>query len=1493
MRIVWKIIRALVSALLLAVVFLPTAAYVLLSLESVQNAVRQATATELSELLGAQVDVEKVNIRPFRLVSVQRISAILDGDTVASVATVSAGIELRPLFTEGRIVIDYALIDDLKLRVTRPTPDGELNIAPIIARLKGDDRGEKKPFNLEINTAIVRRASASYDVLSEPAPDTLQFCPNHIRVENLAINAYIPKITEREYQVSLDHLSFDERSGFSLEKLTGKFEFTDHGINLSDFAIVLPNSRIAFEPSNLEYDATEDLMESFSERGMSLCTERDCSLYIPDFKAFAPLLGKLNNKVEVDIDIHATPDRLSLRMLHLEDKTSGAFSATFHGYASDFSDIAKLRYALTESNITINGLEAAQLLGDFASKDAMEKLSRIPDLRLNLIANGTVAAGKAELHSEGTSGKVSATASYSHYGVNTTLSGDVAFRGFNIGLLSGNEKLGLVDATAKGNVSMRSGKLSKAKADAVVERFDFNGYSYHDAKVALDLADKNAEISLVLNDPCAGIHAYGFYNYGDHPSLSATALANHIDLDTLGFYHKRPNELISMKLFAEITNFSPSSFEADIRINDFAWVDKTGKGLKISSITADATVDEYEKRLMLSSPYISGELRGEYNFKTLVPTLKGMVAHFAPALEWQMPDDNMAGNDFRFDFDIKSCADIAEFLNLPVAPVYDGIISGSVDSQNRYAHFNIDIPYISQGKKLIEHTSAFAELDIARDHSQIYLTTQMPTKKGDMTVSASITAADNKIDTQVDWGLDRRIPLFGTIGISAELHELVKQSDARFPVAATIDLLPSTINFGDDLWTINRSQIKIGSNAVEVHNFALDAAEQHIKIDGTAGDMPNDILNVALDDIRLIHIFETLEINNVLIDGSATGNISAKNLFTKEPILECPRLHVDSIGYNNCYFGDADIKAHWKGDSHSIYLDADINGFEGKKSHIYGDIFPLASALDFNFEADSIPVGFLRPFMAAFTSSISGAASGKCRLFGTFSDIDLEGDIYADDVKIKVDFTNVSYLATDSVHIRPGKIMLDNITVRDVEGNTALLNGYVGHTFFRAPVFKFDITECRSILGYNTNASHNPIWYGKIYGNGSASVSGRPGVVNINVDMSTAPRSSFTFVLSDQLDAEDYSFLNFRDVTPDSMRVVTIDNDPTPQIIRQMKQQLQNNAAVNTSDYNMDIRVTATPDASMTLVVDPVAGDEIKAYGDGSIHMVYLSANNDLNIWGKYTVNNGKYRFTLQDIIIKDFTIKEGSEIRFDGDPYAVKTDLSAYYATNATLTDLDESFQQDKDVARTNVPVHAVMNVSGDIRQPSIDFDLNFPTLTSDTYRKVKSIVSTPDMMNRQIIYLLALNRFYTPEYMGSTTRGSELFSVASSTISSQLGNMLGKLSDNWSIAPNLRSDRGDFSDVEVDVALSSRLLNNRLIFNGNFGYRDQALNNDQFIGDFDIEYLLNKSGTWRLKAYNRYNDRNYYVRSALTTQGVGIMFRRDFDSLLSFLRRKSKEKK
>ncbi len=133
----------------------------------------------------------------------------------------------------------------------------------------------------------------------------------------------------------------------------------------------------------------------------------------------------------------------------------------------------------------------------------------------------------------------------------------------------------------------------------------------------------------------------------------------------------------------------------------------------------------------------------------------------------------------------------------------------------------------------------------------------------------------------------------------------------------------------------------------------------------------------------------------------------------------------------------------------------------------------------------------------------------------------------------------------------------------------------------------------------------------------------------------------------------------------------------------------------------------------------------------------------------------------------------------------------------------------------------------------------------------------------------------------MNTNASGTMLTSVASSTISSQLGNALSQLTDKVSVMPSFRSEKGDFSDLEMDVALSSRLLNNRLIINGNFGYRDRTTSTTTFVGDFDVQYLLNRRGSFRLKAYNHFNDQNYYLRQALTTQGIGIEYRHDFNNL------------
>ena len=1497
MKRAWTIFRAIAVGLLLLAVVVPTSLYVLLSMEPVQRGVRDTASHELSKLLGADVNIENVTIHPFNRLAIRGVSIAVGRDTVATAATISAGFELRHFLRTGELIIDYALVDGVSLRIWRDEPASPLNVQPVLDHLRSRRRSDtKSAFELRINTVVLRNGSLTYDILSEPSPQDGRFDRSHIAVCNLSVNAYIPQISSSRYRVELDHLSFDERSGFSLSQLQAKVDFGSNGARLSDFLIAFPHSRLALAPVALEYDGYSDISRALSENPLSISTAQRSVLYPPDFQALVPQLAFIESPLSIDIDATASTSAAELRHLRLADTDQSALTLSLRGRGSKSPD-GKIDYAIENCSAVFDGYELAAIAGRLLPASARRILEAIPSAGVNIKASGSEKDGHIDIKAGGTPGNATISGSYRRIGHSWHVDGKAVLDKLDVGLLSGNKRLSDVSGELEGTATL--GYKSNAQIKATVSELCFDNYCYTGISASVDMKSKKlVEARVSMNDPSAIVHAYTFYNAEDTlPSIQATATLANVDFHTIGLDKKRPDYRFGAKLNINVAGRDADSAKGTIEATDIRWLDLAGKGLQVERLAVNADNDNGLQSMTIDSDVLRGSITGRYSFASIVPEMKGILARFIPAV-FAAPEPKRAAktkakqlkpNVFEYEFTLLPSEEVTRFFELPVHIVYDAEISGRIDSRQGRATLEFDAPYLRNGDKLIEGSTLHARLDTAASRSDIYLSTQFPTNKGDMALNGLIKAFDNRIDTRIDWIIERKIPLNGSLSFATQIGEPSPKlvPGALCPWPLTVHFNPGTVNFGDETWTIKPSTISLDGDMAKVEGFGLDAGSQAIAIDGLASKNPADSLIVDLRSIALLPIFETLEIDKAMIGGRATGRFTARDVLTKTPKLYCPSLHVDSIGYNRCTIGDADIEAGWDNDARAFAFDADITGLDKRKSRITGKIFPMDEALDIDFNADRVPVGFLKPFMEAFTSDISGHASGHCRLFGTFKEIDLEGRVFADNVKMKIDFTNTSYTATDSVYLSPGSISLRNITIHDAEGHTARLNGTVRHTFFKRPVFKFDISGAHNFLSFNATPKQYPDWYGTIYGNGGASISGYPGVVNIDVDMTTAPRSSFTFILSDRLDAETYSFINFRDATPDSLRVKTAEPDNTPAIVRELKNKIQNSSEEEPSAYNMDLRVGITKDAQMTLVMDPMAGDEIKATGEGNLHLAYHSLDNALNIWGAYEVLSGSYRFTLQDIIIRDFTIKEGSEIRFDGDPYGVKTNLTAYYATNANLTDLDESFQQDKDINRTNVPVHALMLVNGDIRQPSIDFDLEFPTLTQDTYRKVRSIVSTTDMMNRQIIYLLALNRFYTPDYMASTTKGSELFSVASSTISSQLGNMLGKLSDNWSIAPNLRSDRGDFSDVEVDLMLSSRLLNNRLLFNGNFGYRDKSLNTNQFIGDFDIEYLLNKRGSWRLKAYNRYNDRNYYVRSAQTTQGIGIMFRRDFDDFLSFMRK------
>lgn len=1491
MKRAWKILSIVVCALLLLAVGIPAALYVALSLDCVHTRIREEANRQLSDLLGADLYIRRLGYHPFSRLELRDVSLVLEGDTIASIERVSAGMDAWSLIRHGRWVVDYALVEDFTFNLRRDSVGAPLNIAPVLAHLASDNPDREPPaFSLALNTVILRNGKINYDVASAPPADEGRFCPSHIAVGDLSADAYIPAAGAWATTLDLEHFAFEERSGFKVDDISFSIACTPGEMSLNNLRISLPHTRLALSPLTLDLSDKENIVTNNLALCPRLRTVGPNYIYPPDLEAFVPALGDIASRMSISFDLNASPDTLRVVRFEIMKGTGARLSASLSGYVSDFDNPDSAGIALSDCRIRLQGTELAQTLGRNISYTTGRRLRQIPLVDISL--SGTATKEHVTLNAALTGGLGSATADIRAMlrgGKIRRVSGRADTRNLNLGALADYAPLGRATLRAEGDYVIQNRKHI-VNARLTADSISYRDHTYRGLTASVDMPSAGrGEVRVALHDASADVQAYAFFNLADSVStLNATATAANVDFAALGMSQAHPDHRFGMKLTAELYGHDLESVGGRVALTDIRWLDRRNQGLRVPRLTLCASPMATPPSIEIYSNLIHGTISGPYTLTALPGQIGASLAKVYPTLNFPaLSPDGL--NEFSYEFTVEPCEEISEFLNLPIALPAPMQISGTVASPSGNFGLSARAPFLIQGDKLFEDTYLAMWVHGDADTAAVNLTTHFPTKKGPMAVDARFGAHADSIVMFADWEIQRAIPLAGRMDMGLKIKPSLPGVTRKIPLPIDLALYfnRSSINFGSDTWEIAPATIALDADRISISHLALESGNQHLCIDGTIGAETTDSVTVSLRNISLLPIFETLEIDKAMLSGTATGTFVARDLLGNEPFLECPCLHVDSIGYNRCTIGNADVLARWDNAGQGFFLDADIASDGGHGSRIHGSIYPMAEALDLNFEADRVPVGFLKPFMEAFARDIRGFASGKCRLFGTFKEVDLEGDVFAQGVSLDIDFTNSTYTATDSVHMRPGQIIVPEATLTDAEGHTARFSGWVHHEFFKRPSFRFDVTDARNILAYNSTSAQNPIWYGRIFGTGNASIYGAPGVLYIDADMSTGPGSTFTFVLSDQLEAVEYSFIEFRDVTPDSVRVaLNVTPEPTePESVRRIRQRFDNAEEDEPSDYIMDIAVDITKDAAITLVMDPASGDDIRATGTGHLRMTYESEDEDLRMYGTYSVLSGSYHFTLQDIIIKDFIIKEGSTISFDGDPYAIRANLNAYYATNANISDLDESFRQDRDVARTNVPVHALMKVSGDIRQPDIQFDLEFPTLTQDTYRKVRSIVSTEDMMNRQIIYLLALNRFYTPDYMDKTTKGNELFSVASSTLSSQLTSLLGKLNDHWSIAPNVRSDRGDFSDVEVDLALSSRLLNNRLLLNGNFGYRDKSLNTNQFIGDFDIEYLISPRGTWRLKAYNRYNDANYYLRSAATTQGVGIMYRRDFDNIFKFL--------
>lgn len=171
-------------------------------------------------------------------------------------------------------------------------------------------------------------------------------------------------------------------------------------------------------------------------------------------------------------------------------------------------------------------------------------------------------------------------------------------------------------------------------------------------------------------------------------------------------------------------------------------------------------------------------------------------------------------------------------------------------------------------------------------------------------------------------------------------------------------------------------------------------------------------------------------------------------------------------------------------------------------------------------------------------------------------------------------------------------------------------------------------------------------------------------------------------------------------------------------------------------------------------------------------------------------------------------------------------------------------------------------------------------------------NVINTEEALNQQIVFLLVFGRFNSTDTYASTEQSnlSTVLNTTFSTLSSQFNNMLNNALGSSNVSFDFNYQNASYEQGqpgEWEVGLSGQWLDNRLTFKSNIGSREDLsqTGTSQFIGEFDLNLRMKNSEKWSWKLFNRAND-NRYFKSALNTQGVGVVYRENFNTLQDFVR-------
>lgn len=1456
----------------------------------------RVASRQLTAMLGARTEVERVEVELFNQITLHGVS--LDdpqGKPVVRSQYLSGKIELIPLLRDRSIRLRTAALLDTEASLRRDSA-GRLNIQYLIDAFSDPNDTTPSRIDLAVGAVIMRRCRMTYtDVLNPQAA---------VSLADIDLNMQISRLTNEGLSLRLRHCSLNGRRGLRLKELAFQLDAGRQSIQLEGLRLRLPQSELAMDKLTAHYSLPSDstglagLLPTLNLRPFSLTAQlhsADFAFLMPERVAAA--LRRTPLGIGTALKGEMAGGRLTVSRLRMNEAgglldldLSGQLHLTSEGKPHDGkASIDRLHIAAAPAVALCNALlgkelpkplEALQDVDVSGQASLADATHARADLRL------ATALGTAQLNASLKGKTVSGTLTARN------LKPDAALPGKGL-----PENISFdINGTALTDGSHLAGALN-------IGEMRWLGVDFHNIHMGGSMTGGNYAVHIGADD--------------SHTLLDLTASGTKgltdlkVDADIGRWQLFLPDNIkrLSGQLSADLHGIRTKAPTGQIALTDFTAITQAGDTLQtdhIPYLTLDSQPSASGINVKLDSPFIRGTFDGPFNWAALKATAMDIASRHLPALPADAGRKEAEGR-WQFAMSITNDDVLQNLLTLPIDLAQPLTAEGYLDGGTRQASLQMSTPELSIKGQKVERLRIYAASHAEGSEALIQL--QKPSEAAPILLDLKAQAKGGELLTHLAWQQQNH----GTHCGEVALNTLFSRNEDGQPVIDT-HLLPTDFMIGDTLWHISSGQLHYAAGQLDVRGCEVaHGLSQRARIDGRYGGSASDSIVAQLHNLDVKYILDLVSFDDVVFEGEVSGTAVVK-MQDGQPLANFD-LSLPHLYFNYTDMGEAAILGSFDGQHKQINLNADIAEKGISRTQVHGYVNLDERTIDLQFQANRTPMGFINWFVEGALEKIEGRATGPFRLYGGLKKLEFGGDLVAD-AAFGIPATGTSYNVKGlRARFTPGLIAFADGQMDDSRKGTGTVWGRVTHNHIKNMTYRF-VADVKNMLVYDMPREVGSNFYSTAYGDGHVEINGRSGFLQTDLNFTPTAGTDFTFINDSPETVNASRLVTFGSKAraqsrqpllpyPADRKNQAADSFPYPADSfsypadsEQAAKDKENVPNESTTDIRINFNINVNPSAALHIIMDEKTGDVINLYGKGAVNATWYNKG-DFRMYGTCTVDHGQYRFSLQDVIRKNFQLKPGGEVVFTGNPREADLNVQAIYTVNsASLADLNAGAE----FSDNSVRVNCLLNIQGQAAQPQISFDLDLPNVNDDEKQMIRKLIATEEDMNMQIIYLLGVGRFYTydtanltPEQQNNVAANS-MNSFLTNTLSSQFNELLASAlkSNNWTLGANVATGTLGWNDVEVEALLSGRLFNNRLLLNGQFGYRDRAYmpTSTSFIGDFDIQYLLTKNGNVRLKAYSETNDR-YFTRTALTTQGIGILLQKDFDRLGDIIKRKKMKKK